>query len=79
MTDGACTADLVVSATALKKEEKRMKICYRDELGIVVREIDMANTTGVGFDGQYAYFNDCEGNDYRISTKDIVLIGEMEE
>lgn len=56
-----------------------MKICYRDELGIVVREIDMANTTGVGFDGQYAYFNDCEGNDYRISTKDIILIGEMEE
>lgn len=56
-----------------------MKICYRDELGLVVREIDMTNTTGVGFDGQYAYFNDTEGNDYRISTKDIVLIGEMEE
>jgi len=56
-----------------------MKICYRDELGLVVREIDLANTTGISFDGMYAYFNDPEGTDYRISTKDIVLIGEMDD
>lgn len=56
-----------------------MQICFRDELGLVSVEIDMTNTTGVGFDGQYAYFNDTEGNDYRISTKDIVLIGRTEE
>lgn len=53
-----------------------MKICYRDDIGLVSVEIDMANTTGVGFDGQYAYFNDVEGVDYRVATKDIVWIGQ---
>ena len=55
-----------------------MKICYRDEIGLVVVEIDMDNTTGVGFDGQYAYFNDVEGVDYRVSIRDIVWIGREE-
>lgn len=56
-----------------------MQICFRDELGLVSVEIDMANTTGVGFDGENAYFTDTEGNDYKISTQDIVLIGRTEE
>jgi len=55
-----------------------MKICYRDEIGLVEVEVDLCNTTGVGFDGQYAYFNDPEGNDYRIETKNIVWIGKEE-
>ena len=55
-----------------------MKICYRDEIGIVEVEIDLCNTTGVGFDGQYAYFNDPEGRDYRVATKDIIWIGKEE-
>lgn len=79
MTDGTRTPDAVVSAIALKKEEKRMKICYRDEIGLVVLEVDMNRTTGVGFDGENAYFTDTEGNDYKIKAKDIVLIGNVEE
>ena len=55
-----------------------MKICYRDGIGLVTVEIDMANTTGVGFDGQYAYFTDAEGVDYRVSIQDVVWIGKEE-
>ena len=56
-----------------------MKICFRDEIGLVSVEIDMDRTTGVGFDGQHAYFTDTDGRDYKIETKDIVLIGRTEE
>lgn len=56
-----------------------MQICFRDELGLVSVEIDMDNTTGVGFDGENAYFTDTAGNDYKIKTKNIVLIGRTEE
>lgn len=55
-----------------------MQICYRDELGLVTVEVNMADTAGVGFDGQYAYFNDTENRDYRIPITDIVLIGNAE-
>lgn len=51
-----------------------MKICYRDELGPVIVEIDTAFV--ISFDGQYAYFNDTEGRDYRVNVKDIVMIGK---
>ena len=53
-----------------------MKITYRDDIGLVTIEIDMCNTSGVGFDGRYAYFSDVEGVDYRVETKNIVWIGE---
>ena len=56
-----------------------MQICFRDEIGLVSVRIDMDRTTGVGFDGEHAYFTDTDGNDYKISTKDIVLIGTVEE
>ena len=56
-----------------------MQICYRDELGLVVDEIDMDRTTGVGFDGEHAFFTDVNGIDHQISTRDIVLIGTVEE
>lgn len=56
-----------------------MQICFRDEIGLVSVDIDMNSTTGVGFDGQYAYFTDTDGRDYKVSTKDIVLIGRTEE
>ena len=55
-----------------------MKICFRDDLGLVTMDVDMDNTAGVGFDGQYAYFNDVYGRDYRIPVKDIVMIGKEE-
>ena len=55
-----------------------MQICYRDEIGLVSVSIDMASTAGVGFDGEHAYFTDTNGKDYKISTKDIVLIGNVE-
>lgn len=55
-----------------------MQICFRDDLGLVVVDLDMNHTTGVGFDGEHAYFTDTDGNDYKISTKDIVLIGNAE-
>lgn len=55
-----------------------MSICYRDEFGLVVVQIDMINTTGVSFDGQFAYFTDTDGNDYKIDQKNIVLIGNAE-
>lgn len=54
-----------------------MKICYRDEIGIVQVVIDL-DRNGIGFDGQYAYFNDLEGQDYRVPTKDIIWIGKEE-
>ena len=53
-----------------------MKICYRDDLGTVVLEVNMDDTTGISFDGQYAYFVDFANRDYRIATKDIIWIGE---
>lgn len=53
-----------------------MKICYRDDIGLVVVEIDLENTAGIAFDGHSAYFTDTEGNDYKVNTKDIVMIGK---
>ena len=55
-----------------------MQICYRDDIGLVVVEIDMDATAGVGFDGRYAYFTDTEGRDYRVPVDQIVLIGKAE-
>ena len=52
-----------------------MKICYRDDIGLVSVTIDTRNTTGIGFDGRYAYFSDVEGVDYLVETKNIVWIG----
>ena len=54
-----------------------MSICFHDELGIVVVRIDMTHTTGVAFDGKYAYFTDIDGRDYKIEAKQIVLIGDV--
>ena len=53
-----------------------MIICYRDDIGLVTEEIDMTNTTGVAFDGEYAYFTDIEGTDHKVSTRNIVMIGQ---
>lgn len=53
-----------------------MIICYRDEIGLVTYEIDMVNTTGVAFDGEYAYFTDTNGTDHKIPTRTIVMIGQ---
>lgn len=55
-----------------------MQICYRDDLGLVVVEVDTNSTNGVGFDGKHAYFTDTEGRDYRIDVDQIVLIGKAE-
>ena len=52
-----------------------MKITYRDDIGLVTVEIDTYNTSGVGFDGRYAYFSDVVGVDYRVEVKNIVWIG----
>lgn len=60
-------------------KNRSMQICFRDDIGLLTVNIDMDKTTGVGFDGQYAYFTDTDGTDYKISTKDIVLIGTCEE
>ena len=54
-----------------------MGICFHDELGIVVVKIDTAHTTGVAFDGRFAYFTDIDGRDYKIEAKNIVLIGDV--
>ena len=53
-----------------------MIICYRDDIGLVTDEIDMTNTAGVGFDGEYAYFTDANGTDHKILIKNIVMIGK---
>lgn len=61
------------------KDLRGMQIAYRDEIGLVVVDLDMDRTTGVGFDGAYVYFTDTDGRDYKVSAKDIVLIGVVEE
>ena len=53
-----------------------MIICYRDDIGLVTDEVDMTNTAGVAFDGEYAYFTDTNGNDRKVSTRNIVMIGQ---
>lgn len=53
-----------------------MIICYRDDLGLVTDEIDMTNTAGVAFDGEYAYFTDVNGIDRKVAIRNIVMIGK---
>ena len=51
-------------------------ICYRDDIGLVTDEIDMTNTAGVAFDGEYAYFTDVNGIDRKVAVRNIVMIGK---
>ena len=53
-----------------------MIICYRDDLGLVTDEIDMTNTAGVAFDGEYAYFTDVNGTDRKVAIRNLVMIGK---
>lgn len=48
-----------------------MVICYRDNIGIVVTELE---SNWIDCDGQYAYFTDRSGKDYKIPLSNIVSI-----
>ena len=50
-----------------------MKISYRDELGIIVVNVD--NTNGIMFLDGHAYFTDTDGRDYKIPVSALVMIG----
>ena len=50
-----------------------MKLSYRDDLGIVVIEIDTNH--GIMFCGDHAYFTDTAGRDYKIPVSSLILIG----
>lgn len=48
-----------------------MEITYRDELGVIVREV---NEDGVDFLDGYAYFTS-DDKDYEVLVEDVVHIG----
>ena len=50
-----------------------MKLSYRDNLGLVVVEVD--RTKGIAFLGSNAYFTDTAGRDYKIPVDSLIMIG----
>ena len=53
-----------------------MIVCFRDDIGLLTVKVDMTNTAGISFDGNYAYFTDTNGKEYKVSNKNIVMIGK---
>ena len=50
-----------------------MKLSYRDDLGIVVVDVNPDN--GIMFLGDTAYFTDTNGRDYKVPVSSLSLIG----
>jgi len=56
-----------------------MYITFRDEIGCVSVDVYTDKDCGIVFDGENAYFSGTDGKDYKVSTKNIVLINNAKE
>ena len=52
-----------------------MVVLFRDSLGHVRIEIDA--TYGISFTGEFAYFTDADGRNWKINAADILYIGTI--
>ena len=50
-----------------------MVIEYRDNLGAIIAQIDA--TYGVSFTGDFCYFTDEDGKDWKVPAQNVLYIG----